>query len=105
MSSINRQRSNLVRAIGLLGIMIALVGALATVPFASAASLAGDTTPNGKLAVYATDAATGSRVVGANVVVIDAKGTTIIKGTTGASGFFSAELSQGIYKVVVFASG
>lgn len=117
MSNLIRKAEKAIMTLGLFGIMLSLAGALAAAPSASASSLdnsAGvDTAASiqapsatGKLGVYAIDTATGARVAGAQVVVVDVvTGRSVVKGLTRADGSYSTALPAGAYKVAVFARG
>src|SRR5947209_398949 len=121
MSNLIRKAKKVIMIVGLFGIMLSLAGALAGAPAASASSLDSaigastvsevsqvsvlNSEPNGKIGVYAINSIDGSRVAGAEVVVIDQSSITVAKGVTTADGFFSASLPPGVYKATITAKG
>jgi hypothetical protein len=119
MSNLIGKVEKMMRTLGMFGIMLSLAGALAaSAPAASASTLgsaAGATTesavsslkaaPDGKLALFVINRTDGSRVAGAQVVVIDVSGRSVAKGLTGADGYFATLVPAGIYKVAIIAKG
>jgi Carboxypeptidase regulatory-like domain len=126
MSNIMRGANKALKDLGMLGITLSLAGMSVVgdgaernlAPSASAKTLDSAaivntvSTPqsekiaNGKLGVYAIDAATGKALAGANVVVVDlVTGQSVNKGVTRADGSYSTALPAGAYKVAVFAPG
>ena len=106
MSNVIVKGTNWIKGLALLGLMVAMVGALAGAPAASAnTSVTCPTAAIGKIEVFAVDAAKGDNVAGATVVVYNANGDTVIKGTTDANGSFVTYSCTGTFKVKVFANG
>ena len=98
MSNVIVKGTNWIKGLALLGLMVALVGALAGAPAASANTI--PTCPTaaiGKISVFAVDAAKGNDVSGATVAVYNQNGVLVLKGTTDANGNFAAYSCTGTF--------
>ena len=98
--SLTSKISTVIRTLGVMGIMLALAGFMASASTASAARVA-----QGKLDVYAFVDPSANTPPTIQVLVTDRTGKIVAKGEAGTEGNFSAKLAQGEYKVNITASG
>jgi uncharacterized membrane protein len=90
------------------GVKVALESndpAPAPVPVITAVAAATASEEVGKLVVNVSNAKTGEVVSGATVIIYDAKGNGVAKGSVDSDGNFGAALEPGTYKVHVTARG
>jgi|SRR5687768_7617434 len=112
MSNVMVKTSNWIKGFALLGLMVAMVGLLASAPAASARSARLSPAPVpmtdiGKIdlvAINPTSVTPG--IEGATVVVTNYDNDVIVlKGQTDANGRFASYIAAGVYRVSVFADG
>jgi len=96
-----------IKTLGLMGIMMALAGFLATSTAPASADKLSNIQPlsSGQVVVYADALSSSTDIVAMEVVVTDVRGNSVTKGVIYGSGKLSAQLPTGDYKVSVSAKG
>ena len=99
--------NQVIRTLGLMGIMMALAGFFAAANSASAADITTATplAKTGQVVVYAEASPASSNMTRIDLAISDGQGNTVAKGVIYGSGKFSAELPTGNYKVALYAKG
>jgi hypothetical protein len=103
-----RNFGKVIRTLGLMGLMMAIAGLLATNVHSASANGIEPNNPVGKVAVWAAfnPAPPPAASFHAAVVISDAKGNVVAKGNIGSTETsFVTRLPEGIYKVSVSAAG
>jgi len=101
-SNINKLINNSGKIMGLFGIMATLAVMLVGAPAASANRI---TAAYGKITVYASNAATGTQISQATVLVLDTNANVVAKGATNERGEFASYVPIGTFTVKVSADG